>query len=129
MARFGNPLQVRIRALRGLGEEKSDESLAQLLESASNGSRSSIKAAALMGLIGHVTRLSSTDQRYTLLTMIVKEGLESKDRRIYISLGLYQFFNHSKTEVFSSHGFGNDSYTVWFIVSWAEPTTTTETDL
>lgn len=112
--------------LRGLSEEKSDESLAQLLESASNGSRSSIKAAALMGLIG---RLSSTDQRYTLLTMIVKEGLESKDRRIYISLGLYQFFNYPKTEVFSPRCFGYDRHTIGFIVSWTEPTTTTETDL
>jgi hypothetical protein len=81
LAKFGNPLSIRIRALGALGQLMSDEALHQLLDSASQG-RKSVRAASLRGLAGHLKRLTLKDPRRIRVQELAHEASQSSDRRL-----------------------------------------------
>ncbi len=79
---YGNPLNIRVRALSVLGELSSDDSLQMLLQSVGMAKRPSLKAAALRALKGRLAGLSPTDPRRAQIIAIARQAAHSSDRRI-----------------------------------------------
>jgi hypothetical protein len=82
LARFGNPLMLRIRALGMLGLAPSDLAVSQLIKSATEGKRASLKVAALRSIATHLKRLTSQDERYNQLVKTLHTATRSKHARV-----------------------------------------------
>ena len=72
LARYGNPLAVRARALRLLGELPTDDALDVLMERAAELNRPSVRAAAIKATSAHLRRASGA--RLEVLIMLIKRS-------------------------------------------------------